>query len=122
MFLEGTTERIIECAIAVHRSLGPGLLEAAYEATLEIEFRATGVPFRRQHPLAVTHRGQVVGEYRLDFLVEDSVVVELKSVERLDPVFTAQILTYLRASGKKVGLLFNFNSVLLTQGLRRFVL
>ena len=122
MYLEGTTERIIECAIAVHKGLGPGLLESAYEAALEIEFRETGMSFRRQHPLPVIYRGQVVGDYRLDFLVDDSVVVEIKSVERMDPVFTAQILTYLRASGKKVGLLFNFNSVLLTQGLRRFVL
>ena len=122
MYLEGTTERIIECAIAVHKALGPGLLEAAYEAALEIEFKATGVAYRRQHPLVVTYRGQAVGDYRLDFLVEDSVVVEIKSVGRMDPVFTAQVLTYLRASGKKVGLLFNFNSVLLTQGLRRFVL
>ena len=122
MLHEDVTERIIRCAVEVHRQLGPGLLEAAYEAALEIEFKHCGLGYRRQHPLPVTYRGHVVGDYRLDFLVEDAVVVEIKSVERLDPVFQAQVLTYLRASGTRVGLLINFNSVLLTGGLRRFVL
>jgi len=122
MILEEMTDRIIRCAIEVHRQLGPGLLEAAYEAALDIEFQEAGLKFFRQYPLPVTYRGRTVGDYRLDFLVEDAIVLEIKSVERFDPIFQAQVLTYLKASGKKVGLLINFTSVLLARGRRRFVL
>ena len=116
------TERIIGCAIEVHRGLGPGLLEATYEAALAVEFELQGLRFQRQVGFPAIYKGREVGEYRLDFLVEDAVVLEIKSVERLDPVFDAQVLTYLRATGKKVGLLINFNSRLLTAGVKRFVL
>ena len=116
------TERIIGCAIEVHRVLGPGLLEASYEAALVIEFTAAKLVFQRQLVIPVFYKGQPIGEHRLDFLVEDSVVVELKSVERFDPIFEAQVLTYLRLSGKHRGLLINFNSRLLKDGVKRFVL
>jgi GxxExxY protein len=99
------TEKIIGCAIEVHRVLGPGLLEASYEAALAIEFQAAEIAFQRQLVIPVSYKGQPIGEHRLDFLVEDAVVVELKSVERFDPIFEAQVLTYLRLAGKRRGLL-----------------
>jgi GxxExxY protein len=116
------TERIIGCAIEVHRAIGPGLLEITYEAALAIEMTAAGLPFQRQIIVPVSYKGQPIGEHRLDFLVEDSVILELKSVERFDPLFEAQLLTYLRLTGKKRGLLLNFNTRLLKDGIRRFVL
>ena len=119
---DSLTERIIACAIEVHRELGPGLLEAAYEAALALEVELQGLRFQRQLALPALYKGKQIGEYRIDFLVEDAVVVEIKSVERHDPVFEAQVLTYLRVTGKEVGLLINFNSRLLTTGVRRFVL
>jgi len=120
--LNALTERIIGSAIEVHRELGPGLLEATYEAALGIEFDLAGLAFRRQLPMAAIYKGRKIGEYRLDLLVEERVVVEVKSVERFDPVFEAQVLTYLRITGKKVGLLINFNRGLLVDGIRRFIL
>jgi GxxExxY protein len=116
------TERIIGCAIEVHKALGPGLLEAMYEEALCIEVADTGLSFERQVAIPALYKGRKVGEYRLDLLIEDAVIVELKSVERFDPIFEAQILTYLKITGKKVGLLINFNSRLLTAGVKRFVL
>ena len=116
------TEKIIGCAIEVHRQLGPGLLEATYEAALCIELEAAGLRFQLQPVFPVVYKGKTIGEYRLDLLVEDEVVVEIKSVERFDPVFEAQVLTYLKATGKKTGLLINFNSRLLRDGVRRLVL
>jgi len=116
------TERIIGCAIEVHRVLGPGLLEASYEAALAIEFATANLNFQRQLIIPVIYKGQTIGEHRLDFLIEDFVVVELKSVDRFDPIFEAQVLTYLRLSGKRRGLLMNFNSRLLKDGVKRFIL
>jgi GxxExxY protein len=116
------TEKIIGSAIEVHRRLGPGLLEHAYEEALCIEFQLQGVDYQRQVAAPLTYKGRAIGEYRVDLLVEDAVVVEIKSVERHDPVFEAQVLTYLRMTGKKVGLLMNFNSRLLKNGIKRFVL
>jgi GxxExxY protein len=116
------TEKIIGCAIEVHRVLGPGLLEASYEAALAIEFQSAAISFQRQLVIPVTYKGQAIGEHHLDFLVENAVIVELKSVERFDPIFEAQVLTYLRLSGKRRGLLINFNSRLLKDGVKRFVL
>ena len=103
------TEKIIGCAIEVHKVLGPGLLEASYEAALAIEFEAVKLNFQRQPIVPVNYKGRLVGEHRLDFLVENAVVVELKSVERFDPIFEAQVLAYLRVTGKDRGLLINFN-------------
>jgi len=116
------TEQIIGSAIEVHRALGPGLLEATYEAALSIELEDRGIPHLRQHAIPLTYKHRPIGVYRIDLLVADAVVVEIKSVERFDPVFAAQVLTYLRASSKGVGLLINFNSRLLSDGIRRFVL
>jgi len=115
------TESIIGCAIEVHRHLGPGLLEGTYEEAHCIELADAGWNFQRQLMVPVMYKGRKI-EYRLDLIVEDLVVVEIKSVERFDPIFEAQVLTYLRVTGKKVGLLINFNSRLLKDGLKRFML
>ena len=120
--IDRLTEKIIGCSIEVHKVLGPGLLESAYEQALCIELSDSGLKYQCQVLIPALYKGRVVGDYRLDLLVEDTVIVELKSVERFDPVFEAQILTYLRITGKKVGLLINFNSRLLTQGVKRFIL
>jgi len=116
------TQKIIGCAIEVHRQLGPGLLESLYEEALIVEFELQGLKFQRQVELPVHYKGKSIGQYRLDLLVEDTVVLEIKSVERHDPVFEAQLLTYMKLTGKKVGLLINFNSRLLKDGVKRFVL
>ena|ERR1700682_6419372 len=115
------TEKIIGCAIEVHRQLGPGLLEGTYEAALAIELEIAGLHFERQTIFPVVYRDKKIGEYRLDLLVENAVIVEIKSVERFDPVFEAQVLTYLRVTGKRVGLFINFNSRLLRDGIKRFI-
>ncbi len=120
--LNRLTEKIIGLAINVHRELGPGLLEATYEAAFCMELEAAGLRFRRQVVVPAFYKGRRIGAYRIDVIVEDSVVVEIKSAERLDPVFSAQLLTYLRVTAKKVGLLINFNSKLLTAGVKRYVL
>jgi len=116
------TEKITGCAIEVHRVLGPGLLESVYEEALCIELSDAGLKFQRQVNIPAVYKGRQVGLYRIDLVVEESVVVELKSVDRHDPVFEAQILTYLRVTGKKVGLLINFNSKLLKSVVKRFAL
>ncbi len=116
------TEKIIGCAIEVHKQLGSGLLESLYEDALCIELSSAGLRFRRQVAIPVLYKGKAIGEHRLDLVVEDCVILELKSVERVEPVFEVQVLTYLRIAGKRVGLLINFNSRLLTQGIQRFIL
>ena len=115
------TERIIGCAIEVHRTLGPGLLESTYVEALTVEFAEADLRFVRQVPVPLTYKGRSLGEYRLDLLVEEAVVVEVKAVERFDPVHEAQLLTYLRLTGKRVGLLINFNRRLLREGIKRLV-
>ena len=120
--LSQLTEKIIGCAIEVHRQLGPELLEGTYEAALCIELNNAGLQHVRQPVFPVVYKGQVIGEYRLDLIVEDAVVVEIKSVERFDPIFEAQVLTYLKVTGKKLALLINFNSRLLKNGVKRFAL
>ena len=116
------TERIIGCAIEVHRELGPGLLESAYERAMCAELEETGLRYACEVVVPIVYKGRDVGDYRVDLIVEDAVVVEIKSVERLDKVFDAQLLTYLRVTGKHVGLLINFNSRLVTDSIKRFVL
>jgi len=120
--LKHLTEQIIGCAIEVHRQLGPGLLEGTYEAALCIELQNAALNFIRQPVFPVVYKGHAIGEYRLDLIVNDTVVVEIKSVERFDPIFEAQVLTYLRVTGKKIGLLINFNSRLVCDGVKRYVL
>jgi len=116
------TEKIIGCAIEVHRTLGPGLLESTYETALCVEFQLAGLNFQRQLVVPVAYKNHPVGEYRLDLVVENLVVLELKSVDRFDPIFEAQLLAYLKITGLKRGLLLNFNSRLLKDGIKRFVL
>ncbi len=116
------TQKIIGCAIEVHRQLGAGLLEALYEEALAVEFELQNLKFQRQVELPVNYKGKLIGKYRLDLLIEDTVVVEIKSVERHDSIFEAQLLTYMKLTNKKVGLLINFNTKLLKDGVKRFVL
>jgi len=122
MIYKGLTERIIACAIEVHRELGPGLLESVYESALAVELFQQGIRFARQKQLPVKYKGESVGDFRVDLLVEDIVVVELKSMERHDPLFEAQLLSYMKLGGYSLGLLINFNSLLLSKGVKRLVL
>ena len=116
------TEKIIGCAIEVYRQLGPGLLEATYESALAIEFELSGLQFQRQATFPISYKGRIIGEHRLDLLIEKAVVLEIKSVDRHDSIFEAQVLTYLKITGLKRALLINFNSRLLKDGIKRFVL
>jgi GxxExxY protein len=116
------TQRIIGCAVEVHRRLGPGLLENVYESALCIELRTQGMAYTRQVGIPLYYRGELISEYRPDLIVEGQVIVEVKSIERLAPIHWAQVLTYLRVAGLHVGLLLNFNSPTLRAGTRRIVL
>jgi GxxExxY protein len=117
------TERIIGFAIEVHRQLGPGLLESAYEECLCFELKNAAIPFRRQVALPVIYKSVKLDcGYRLDIVIESRLVLELKTVEKLLPVHEAQMLTYLKLSGIRVGLLLNFNTPVLKDGLRRMLL
>ena len=117
------TNRVIGLAIGVHRELGPGLLESAYEECLCFELKQSGIDFSRQMPLAIVYKGiQLDCGYRLDMVVQRDLILEIKSVDQLMPIHDAQLLTYLKLSGHKVGLLMNFNTVFLKDGIRRFVL
>jgi GxxExxY protein len=113
---------IINAAMKVHSSLGPGLLESAYEACLIYELRKEGFDVKSQLPLPVIYEGiKVDAGYRIDLLVEDTIVVELKTVERLLPVHQAQLLSYLKLSGKRAGLLINFHVAHLRDGIKRLM-
>ena len=117
------TEQIIGAAIEAHRNLVPGLLESTYKECSAYELSLRNIRFEKEKPLPVEYKGiHLDYGYRLDFLVEDQVVVELKTVESLLPVHEAQLLTYMKLSGCKIGLLVNFNVALLKQGLKRMVL
>jgi GxxExxY protein len=116
------TKGIIDAAIAVHRELGPGLLESTCEACLAYELAERGMKVEPQKALPVKYRDvRLDCGYRIDLLVEESIIVELKSVERLEPIHQAQLLSYLKLSGCKVGLLINFNVNLLKNGIKRLV-
>lgn len=117
------TRDIIGSAMAIHQHLGPGLLESAYQACLSHELASRGIPFRSQVDLPVRYKEvQLDCGYRLDFVVDERVVVELKSVEKLTAIHEAQLMTYLRLSGMHVGLLINFNVPVLRRGILRRVL
>jgi GxxExxY protein len=117
------TERIIGAAIEVHRNLGPGLLESTYEECLCYELSNRGIPFERQKNLPVEYKNLHLDcGYRLDILVSQLVVVEIKAVDALIPIHHAQVLTYLKLGGWKVGLLLNFNVTRMTSGIKRLVL
>jgi GxxExxY protein len=116
------TERIIGLAIEVHRTVGPGLLESVYEAGMCFELKHAGIPFRRQASIPVMYKGMPISlGFRADIVVAGAVIVEIKGVADFVPVHQAQILTYLRMSGIRVGLLLNFHARRLTDGLLRFV-
>jgi len=117
------TELIIGAAIAVHRELGPGMLESTYEACLAFELLERGLAFERQKALPVVYRGHRLDcGYRIDFLVQDEVIVEVKSIERFERVHCSQLLSYLRLHHRRVGLLFNFNvKWLVENGLKRII-
>ena len=120
---EQLTEQIIGAAIEVHRELGPGLLESAYEECICHELHLRGLSFQRQANLPISYKGLNLDcGYRLDIVVEDSVLIELKSIEQILPIHQAQLLTYLHLSGQKVGLLINFNVSVLKNGIVRRVL
>jgi GxxExxY protein len=117
------SERVIGLAIDVHRQLGPGLLESVYEECLCFELKHAGILHQRQIPLPVIYKGvRLECGYRLDIVIDRQLVIEVKAVEHLLPIHTAQMLTYLRLSRCKVALLMNFSCVTLKEGLRRFVL
>jgi GxxExxY protein len=120
--INALTERIIGLAIEVHRHLGPGLSEGAYERAVCIELAAAGLPYTRQIGLPVIYKGEVVAEYRPDVIVAELVVLEIKSVEAVTRVHRAQMLTYLRVTGRELGLILNFNQEVLRQGIARVVL
>ena len=116
------SSRIIQAAIEVHKALGPGLLESAYQETLYYKLKKAGLKVEKEKalPLVFEEVKMDIG-YRVDLMVEDKVIVEIKSVEALNDIFLAQILTYLKLSGCKLGLLINFNVMLLKQGIKRVV-
>ena len=123
MPLNQITEKVIGAAIEVHKTLGPGLLESAYEECLCKELMLRELSFSRQLSVPIKYKDMKVDcGYRLDLLIEDSIVIEIKSVEKLNSIHEAQLLTYLRLGGWKIGLLINFNVLLLKNGIKRRVL
>jgi len=117
------SERVIKLAIDVHRHLGPGLLESAYEECLCFDLGQEGIEYARQVPLPIVYKDvRLDCGYRMDIVAARELIIEIKAVERLLPIHEAQMLTYLRLSGYKVGLLMNFNCIVLKDGLKRFVL
>jgi GxxExxY protein len=119
---QALTDRIIGLAIEVHRNTGRGLLESVYEQCLCFELRQASLPFERQVPVPVTYKGFVLDEgFRADIIVDRKVVIEIKSIAAIQPPHESQLLTYLRMSGIRIGLLLNFNASRLIDGLRRFV-
>lgn len=116
------TQKIIGAAIEVHRTLGPGLLESIYEEALCHEFDLRGIHYRRQVEIDVIYKNKIIKGQRIDILVEKEVIIEVKSLSKLPEVSTAQILSYLKATGLKRGLLINFGSKLLREGIRRISL
>ena len=114
--------RIIEAGFEVHKALGPGLLESIYEDCLVIELGSRGLRFERQKAVPVIYKGILAGQpYRLDLVVEECVIVEIKNVERIIPIHQAQLLTYMRLMDINVGLILNFNTVLFKEGIKRMV-
>jgi GxxExxY protein len=117
--INALAHRVIGIAIAVHRELGPGLPEIAYENALAIEFKELGISVRRQYRLVVEYKGQPVASVRVDFLIEDKLVLEVKSVEALHPIDRKQVVRYLKILKLPLGLLVNFNVMILKHGIHR---
>ena len=119
--LDRLAHEVIGAAIEVHRHLGPGYLESVYEEALAIELGLRGISFQRQVPIAVIYKGKTIGEGRLDMLVGGNLIIEIKAVETLAPVHKAQVISYLKSSGFHLGLLINFNSAVLKDGIKRII-
>ena len=119
--LNRLTQQVIGAAIEVHRILGPGLLEPVYEEALCVELTLRGVPFTRQTAVDLEYKGHPVGRGRLDLLVADKLVVELKAVDALNDVHKAQVISYLKTTGRELGLLINFNVPVLQDGIKRII-
>ena len=123
MEFEELSNKVIGCAIEVHRNLGPGLLESTYEQCIAHELKIEGMAFKLQYPLPVEYKGiKLDCGYRIDLLVDNCLIVELKSVENVLPIHQAQLLTYMKLSGIKIGLLMNFNVKYMKNGIKRMVL
>jgi len=123
MEFDDLSNRVIGCAIQVHRELGPGLLESTYEQCVAYELLQAGIPFKVQHPIPVSYKQiKLDCGYRADLLVDDRLIVELKSVEQLLKIHEAQVLTYMKLANIRIGLLINFNVQMLKKGIKRFVL
>jgi GxxExxY protein len=120
--LSSLTRQVIGAAIEVHSHLGQGLPESVYERAMCIEFDLRGIRYENQVLVTAAYKGHVLGEYRIDFIVEDALVVEIKSVVNVTPMFEGQVLTYLRVTKKRLGLLLNFHERRLTDGIRRLAL
>jgi GxxExxY protein len=120
--LDQLVHDVIGAAIEVHRMLGPGFLESVYEEALCVELKLRGIPFERQVNHGVDYKGHHVGDGRLDLLIDKTLIVELKAVEELVPIHTAQVISYLKGTGYRLGLLINFNVPVLKEGIRRVIL
>lgn len=120
---DGWTKKVIGAAIEVHREIGPGLLESIYERCLLRELECCKIPFRAQVPVPVVYKGETMeGPMRLDILVDDCLILEIKAVDQILPIHKAQLLTYMKLMRLPVGLLINFNEIMLMQGLQRMLL
>jgi GxxExxY protein len=123
MEFDEMSSRILGAALEVHRELGPGLLESAYEKALAVELQMAGIPYTRQAEIAINYKGVIIEcGFRADILIEKLLIVELKSVDKLIPLHEAQLLTYMRLAQVPVGLLLNFNAIRLKDGMKRMVL
>ena len=119
--IDALTAAVIGAAIEVHRELGPGYLESVYEDALSVEFGLQRLAFERQRPFSLNYKHKRVGEGRIDFLVDSCLVVEIKAVERLQPIHKAQVMSYLKATRCRIGLLINFNEKMLKSGVQRII-
>jgi GxxExxY protein len=119
--LDELARHAIGAAIEVHRRLGPGLDESLYQGAMEVELQIRGIPFARQVDTPVEYKGVAIGRRRIDLVVGGRLIVELKSIEQISPLHKAQVLTYLRITGLKLGLLINFNTIILKDGLKRII-
>jgi len=120
--LKDVTQKIISCALEVHSALGPGLLENLYEEALVEEFKLRNILFERQKEIIMKYKGKNIGNHRIDLLVEDKVIVELKATDAINKIYEAQLLTYLKATNKRIGLLVNFNVERLKDGIKRLII
>jgi len=123
MKFDQLSNQVIGCALEVHRNLGPGLLESTYEQCLAYELNTAGIPFKLQYPFPVEYKSiKLDCGYRIDVLVDDTIILELKSVDKILPIHQAQLLTYMKLAGISIGLLINFNVNYLKDGIKRMVL